>query len=149
MLGKKRWNTVTVSRRIVVHGGFVALIRWLLIAVYLAGASSAAHAQPVESFDSFIAGFAARALAEGISPQTYQRATAGLTADPNIPNLVSTQPEFTTPVWEYIEGRVSPGRIARGQAAFERNRPLFETMGAQYGVDPFILGAIWGMETEP
>jgi membrane-bound lytic murein transglycosylase B len=126
----------------VVRVGFVAIIACLAIA------GSAARAQPVESFESFIAGFEARAVAEGISPQTYRAATAGLTPDPNIPNIVSSQPEFTTPVWEYIEGRVSAGRIARGREAMAQNAALFEAIGARYGVDPHILGAIWGMETD-
>lgn len=107
-----------------------------------------ALAQPVESFASFIEGFEATAVAAGVDRQVYRRATAGLTPDPNVPKLVSTQPEFTTPMWDYIGTRVSAGRISRGQAAMERQRPLFEAAARAHGVDPYILGAIWGMETD-
>ena len=104
-------------------------------------------AQPIESFDSFIAHFEAKALAAGISHETYQAAMVGLTPDPGTPELVSTQPEFTTPMWDYIDLRASPRRITNGKAAMERNAPLFASIGERYGVDPDLLGAIWGIET--
>ena len=105
-------------------------------------------AQPIESFDSFVAGFRDKALAAGVSGAVYDTAMSGLTPDPRVPDLVSTQPEFTTPMWDYIEGRVTAGRIERGKAAMARNSSLFASVGQAYGVDPFILGAIWGMETD-
>ncbi len=107
-----------------------------------------AFAQPVESFSSFLRNFEARAVAAGVSAEVYRRATEGLTPDPNVPDLVTTQPEFTTPIWDYIEKRVSSGRIERGQAAIDANRRLFEAVSRATGVDPYILGAIWGMETD-
>lgn len=110
--------------------------------------ASPAFAQPVESFDSFIANFRVKALAAGITADTYDRAMTGMTPDPRVPDLVATQPEFTTPMWDYIEGRVTSGRIERGRAAIERNSALFASVGQSYGVDPYILGAIWGMETD-
>lgn len=105
-------------------------------------------AAPVESFSSFIKNFKAQAVAAGIAPQVYDQVMAGVQPVSNIPGLVSGQPEFTTPMWEYINQRVSDGRIARGRAAMTRNQPLFDAIGKRFGVDPYILGAIWGMETD-
>ena len=122
------------------------LSAWLLL-VLLALAAPAA-AQPVESFAAFVAGFRAKALAAGVSAATYERAMVGLTPDPNVPNLVAGQPEFTTPIWEYLEGRVTASRIERGRAAIARNQSLFESVGRSHGVDPYLLGAIWGIETD-
>jgi membrane-bound lytic murein transglycosylase B len=107
-----------------------------------------AAAQPVESFDAFIRNFEAKAVAGGVTRETYRAATAGLTPDPNVPNLVTTQPEFTTPIWDYLDGRVNARRIENGRAAIEKNEALFASAGRAYGVDPYILGAIWGMETD-
>ena len=107
-----------------------------------------AAAQPVESFDSFLASFRSTALAAGVSAAVYDGATAGVTPDPSVPKLVTSQPEFTTPVWEYLDARVSADRIARGRRAMAAQAPLFAAVGARYGVDPYILGAIWGIETD-
>lgn len=119
----------------------------LVLAGLICGALPAL-ARPVGTFQQFIADFEARAVAAGISRATYRSAMAGVTLDPAIERLISGQPEFTTPIWDYLDGRVSAGRISRGQAAIARNRALFDAIGARYGVDPFILGAIWGMETD-
>jgi membrane-bound lytic murein transglycosylase B len=107
-----------------------------------------AIAQPVESFSDFLRGFESRAVAAGVSRDFYRLATENLTPDPSVPDLVTTQPEFATPMWEYIEGRVSAGRIERGRRGIANNDVLFEAVGRAYGVDPYILGAIWGMETD-
>ena len=119
-----------------------------LVAVILALLTLPAFAQPVESFDSFIANFRAKALAAGVSAAVYDTAMVGLTPDPRVPNLVTTQPEFSAPMWVYIEGRVTSGRIERGKAAIASNAALFASVGQSYGVDPYLLGAIWGMETD-
>ena len=120
----------------------------LIIAIVFAVLSFPAFAQPVEPFGDFLRGFEARAVAAGIDADVYRQATSGLTPDPNVPKLVTSQPEFTTPMWDYIETRVSSGRISRGQVAMGAQQALFEQAGAAYGVDPYVLGAIWGIETD-
>jgi membrane-bound lytic murein transglycosylase B len=107
-----------------------------------------AIAAPIESFDAFLRNFEAKAIAAGVSRETWRTATAGLTPDPAVPDLVETQPEFTTPMWDYLDKRVTTGRIERGRAAIGKNVALFEDVGRRTGVDPYILGAIWGMETD-
>jgi membrane-bound lytic murein transglycosylase B len=101
-----------------------------------------------ESFAEFLRAFEAKAVAAGVTHETYARATDGLTPDPTIPKLVETQPEFTTPMWDYLDARITDARISRGQAAIEKNRALFAGVGKTMGVDPYILGAIWGVETD-
>src|SRR5688572_23317651 len=109
----------------------------LALALVLSLLALPALAQPNESFESFIRSFEAKAVAAGVSRETYRRATASITPDPNVPELVTTQPEFTTPMWEYIDSRVSSGRISRGQDAIAAHATLFEEAGQRYGVDPY------------
>jgi membrane-bound lytic murein transglycosylase B len=100
-----------------------------------------------ETFAQFLHAFAAKAVKAGVPPAVYDRATAGLTPDPKVPNLVSAQPEFTIPIWDYLDVRVSPRRVEGGRAAMAANAELFDRIGRQYGVDPALLAAIWGIET--
>lgn len=116
-----------------------------LVTLMLIGSAVAA---PTESFDAFIRNFEPKAIAAGVTRETYRAATDGLTPDPAVPELVETQPEFTTPVWDYLDKRITSGRIERGQAAIDKNQSLFEAVGKRTGVDPYILAAIWGMETD-
>lgn len=111
-------------------------------------AGNAASAAPREPFAQFLAELRPEALAHGVEAGFYDAVTGTLSPDPRVPDLVETQPEFTTPIWDYLEGRISPDRIARGRAALERNAALFAETGRRFGVDPYLLGAIWGMETD-
>lgn len=107
-----------------------------------------AMAQPGGSFADFLAALRPEALSSGVSATSYDAIMGGMTPDPRVPKLVETQPEFTTPVWDYIETRVNPARVERGRAALSRQAELFSAIGARYGVDPYLLGAIWGIETD-
>ena len=116
-----------------------------ILALLIALIASPAHA---ETFAEFLHTFEAKAVAAGVSRETYRAARDGLTADPAVPKLLETQPEFTTPIWDYLDRRVTDDRIARGKKAIDANRALFASAGQQTGVDPYILGAIWGVETD-
>ncbi len=120
--------------------------RWLA-ALWLALAVPAL-AEPQESFGDFLSGFRAEAVAAGVDGAFYDAIAPGLTPDPRVPNLVETQPEFTTPIWDYLDTRITASRIERGKAAMARNGNLFSAVAGRYGVDPYVLGAIWGMETD-
>jgi membrane-bound lytic murein transglycosylase B len=121
------------------------LIRLLSVVLLLA---TPALGAPQGSFADFLKGFEPKALAAGVSEATWRAATDGLTPDPNVPKLVESQPEFTTPMWDYLDKRVTAGRIERGRAAIGKNELLFQQVGKRTGVDAYILGAIWGMETD-
>ena len=114
----------------------------LLFGLLLATPASA------ETFTEFLRAFESKAVDAGVTRETYRRATDGLTPDPNVPKLVESQPEFTTPMWDYLDKRITDGRIARGKKAIDANRALFAAAGERFGVDPYVLGAIWGVETD-
>ncbi len=121
--------------------------RNLALVVAFLGLTSPAFAEPVESFESFIKNFEATAVAGGVTHETYAKAMYGLTPDPNVPELVSGQPEFTTPLWEYIDKRVNEWRIGKGKESIGQNQALLTATGQKYGVDPYLLSSIWGIET--
>jgi membrane-bound lytic murein transglycosylase B len=118
---------------------------WLIALVLTLLSGAPAHA---ETFTEFLRAFEAKAVDAGVKPEVYRAATDGMTPDPTIPKLVETQPEFATPMWDYLDNRITDGRISRGQAAIEKNRALFANVGKSTGVDPYVLGAIWGVETD-
>ncbi len=121
--------------------------RKLAFLVAFLGLTSPAFADPVESFESFIKNFEPTALAAGVTHETYAKAMYGLTADASVPELVTSQPEFTTPLWEYIDKRVTDWRIGKGKEAIAQNQALLTATGQKYGVDPYLLSSIWGIET--
>lgn len=59
----------------------------------------------------------------------------------------SSQPEFTRPVWEYLDGAVSSSRIGRGRVLLAQHNAMLQRIEQQYGVEAQILVAIWGLES--
>lgn len=91
--------------------------------------------------------FRGEALAAGIDPQLFDQAFAGITPDPAILRADQSQPEFTRPVWEYLEGAMSPTRISSGRRLLEQHAETLTAIEQRYGVDKNILVAIWGLES--
>ncbi|WP_208529194.1 lytic murein transglycosylase, partial [Pseudomonas aeruginosa] len=74
------------------------------------------EAQPGQSFEQWRDAFRQQALAGGIDAQTFDRAFAGVQPDPAVVEADRSQPEFTRPVWKYLEGALDPLRVRQGQA---------------------------------
>lgn len=104
-------------------------------------------AEPTLSFDSWRSGFRDEALRAGIRADVFDAAFAGVQPDPSVVTADRSQPEFSRPVWEYLEGALSPTRIRRGQALLEQYRSTLDDIERRYGVDRSVLVAIWGMES--
>ncbi|QPC42201.1 lytic murein transglycosylase [Kaustia mangrovi] len=99
------------------------------------------------SFERFVAGFWSQARKAGISRETYRAAFRGVRPDPDILERNANQAEFKTPVWTYLDRRVTEERIAAGRAAGREVGDRIAAIEARYGVDRNILLAIWGMES--
>ena len=99
-------------------------------------------------FTQFLQDFRRQALAQGITPQTYDRAMAHVTQSARAGQLNAAQPEFVRPVWEYLDSAVSPARVAKGQQEHARYAATLAAIETRYGVPGDVLLAIWGMETD-
>ena len=58
-----------------------------------------------------------------------------------------SQPEFSRPVWEYLDGALSPLRVRNGKRLLEENAELLTRIEQRYGVDRQALVSVWGMES--
>lgn len=112
-----------------------------------ADSDALARLSQAAAFRQFIDEMRPRALAAGISRKTVDAAFAALSPDPKVIELASNQPEFNTPVWEYIATRVNKRRIATGRAMARKFNRRLRAIEKRFGVDRRILLAIWGMET--
>ena len=99
------------------------------------------------AFDQFVEDLWPAARRNGISPTLYRKAFAGVTPDPRIFARQTSQAEFSTPIWTYIDKRVSADRIARGKSKQETHARALQAVERRYGVDKYIVASIWGMET--
>jgi membrane-bound lytic murein transglycosylase B len=98
------------------------------------------------AFDTWLADFRQRAMAQGLSPQLLDRELAGVTPDPKVISLDGRQPEFSKPVGDYIKGVISEDRVAVGRR--KRDELTFlPQLESRYGVPRDILLAVWAMES--
>ena len=107
-----------------------------------------AIASAAANFDRCLASLWPQAAQRGVSRRTFDAATQGLTPDLKIMDLLDRQPEFEKPIWDYLDDLVNDSRIATGKIAVAQNRAAFDAVEKTYGVDRYILAAIWGIEFE-
>ncbi|MGE5097480.1 MAG: lytic murein transglycosylase [Betaproteobacteria bacterium] len=88
------------------------------------------------------------ALAQGIGHRTFNRAFKGVEPDPSVLDAMQAQPEFETPVWEYLGRLVDDKRVADGQARLEQWAPVLDRIEREYGVDRYTIVAVWGVESD-
>ena len=99
------------------------------------------------NFDRCVAGFWPEAARRGVSQASFERFTADLSPDLRIMDLMDSQPEFTKAVWDYLDILVTDARIARGREVLAKNAATFAAVEKAYGVDRYIIAAIWGIES--
>jgi len=104
-------------------------------------------ALPAQSFAEWRSGFRARALAAGIGAGTFDAAFAGVTVNQTVLERDRFQPEFTRPIWEYLDSAVSDRRIADGRVQAAAQAGLLAEIERRYGVDREVVVAIWGLES--
>ncbi|MGH6853246.1 MAG: lytic murein transglycosylase [Methylocella sp.] len=99
------------------------------------------------SFSGCLAGLRGTAQAGGIAAATFDQATRGLAPNPDVLALAEVQPEFKTPIWDYLAGLVDEERVNDGRAMMARWGQALALAQSRFGVDPATLTAVWGVES--
>ncbi len=117
---------------------------------FLFAASAAALLAPGPAradFAQCVARLSAEGASEGISSQTLDTAFRGLQPDMKVLDFQKQQPEFKTPIWDYMAALVDDERVADGKAAMAKNAGALARAEDAYGVSRYMLAAIWGVES--
>jgi membrane-bound lytic murein transglycosylase B len=99
-------------------------------------------------FDAFLIEMRSAALAQGITPETFDSAAAGIAPLPAILAMNANQPEFTRPVWSYLDTAVSARRIKDARFLLTRHGEVLDKIAGSSGVPKEILVAVWGLESD-
>ena len=108
----------------------------------LAAASPAAA-----DFADCIASLRGEALAAGVAAATFDKVTRNL-APNDAASFLDAQPEFTTPIWDYLAGLVDEDRIRDGRARLREHASALASADKLYGVDAATIVAVWGVESD-
>src|SRR4051812_3356513 len=107
----------------------------------------AAPAAAQSDFRACLAGLKGQAAAKGVSAATYDAVTSGVQPDMKILELMDNQPEFKTPIWDYLGFLVDEERVEEGRAAMRRAAQALATAESRFGVDRYIIAGVWGVES--
>jgi lytic murein transglycosylase len=109
--------------------------------------TASAIRQAAANFGNCVAGMWPDAARRGISEDNFRRFTTGLAPDLRLMDLMDAQPEFTKSIWDYLDILVNDNRLAKGKEILAKYKAQFDATEKAYGVDRFIVAAIWGIES--
>jgi lytic murein transglycosylase len=99
-------------------------------------------------FAGCVANLRSHALANGIAPATFDRVMRGVEPEMKIIELMDSQPEFKTPIWDYLATLVDEEKVAQGRAMLRTHAALLARIEAAHGVDRHTIVAVWGVESD-
>jgi len=83
----------------------------------------------------------------GVSRSAFESAFAGYNYMPKVMELTKKQPEFSQTVQQYVDRRVTAAQAQKGQAMRREWAQTLAGSEQRWGVQPEIVLAVWGMET--
>jgi len=119
------------------------MLPFVVIAL-LAGTTRPAAAD----FAGCLAGIRADAARKGVSGATFDSVMAGVTPDPKVVESMASQPEFRTPIWDYMAFLVDDQRVADGRRMMTKHGAALAAAERRYGVDRYAIAAVWGVESD-
>jgi lytic murein transglycosylase len=133
---------------------FAVLAIWAMLALSFARPAFA-EAVSAEGFRTFLVTFRATAIKEGIRPEVYDTVTRGLTPDFSLPDLDIPsragkgpgQPEFIRTPEQYLNEKYLTSLGEQGRRLYAAHKDTLAAIQKVYGIDPYLLLALWGRET--
>jgi lytic murein transglycosylase len=128
--------------------------------VLVAMAFVLAVATPVHAadaaFQTWLQSMWPEAKQRGVSRATFDMATQGLEPDLSLPDLAipgrperpQAQPEFVQTPSDYIKDSAIDQLAVQGRKLYDQYRPALGVMEREFGVDPTVVLAIYGRETD-
>lgn len=96
---------------------------------------------------SCVEGLWPAARGAGVTRATFDHALQGFTPDPEVVEAANFQPEYVKPIGEYVDRAVSDKRVETGKQKLVENQALLGSLETRYGVDRYVILAIWGVES--
>lgn len=111
------------------------------------GAMLARPAQAQASTSNFIASLWPEAQARGVTRSIFDQAFSGFSPSSRIMELTRSQPELVKTTGQYVASAVSSTRISTGRSMRGEWSQTLGSTQQRWGVQPEVVLAIWGMET--
>lgn len=111
------------------------------------GSKLATAAKTDEKLAALVKSLWPEAEKKGISREVFDGAFAGLRIDPEVLKRSENQPEHAYTIWQYMARLLTPTRLEKGRERLGRYGDLLRAIEDRFGVDRYVILAIWGVET--
>ncbi len=101
-----------------------------------------------EGFDEWLIGFREHAIEQGIPRTLATRALANVEYDPSVIELDRSQRPQKIPFETFAAAHVTSARVRQGKRLLATHAELLAKVDARFGVEPEIVVALWGLETD-
>jgi membrane-bound lytic murein transglycosylase B len=123
-----------------------------LVAIVFLSCTSAAWPQDLplaapQPFDAWLAELRAEALTRGIRADVLDAAFADIQPVDQILERDRTQAEFALNLTAYLKRRLTRRTVQTAQRMHTHHQTLLRQVGRKYGVQPRIITAVWGLES--
>nr|WP_323780581.1 lytic murein transglycosylase [Amylibacter sp.] len=100
------------------------------------------------SFNNFLAGIKAEAVASGHQPATVDQFLAHARIDKKVISADRAQSVFKLNFTDFAKRVISADRMSKGQSNRKKYAGTFAKIQQTYGVDPSVMLAFWALETD-
>jgi membrane-bound lytic murein transglycosylase B len=99
------------------------------------------------TFEAWLDGVREDARARGLADAVVAEALRGVERQEVVLQRDRAQAEFTLSFDRYLTQRLAPKTVRTGRRMMARHRALLRAVAAKHGVDPSVIVAIWGVES--
>jgi len=99
-------------------------------------------------FSSCAPSLRSEAAHQGVPGAILDSAFGGLQPDMKVLEFQREQPEFKTPIWDYLASLVDEERVSDGKARMAQYASALATAEQRFGVSRYVLAAFWGVESD-
>jgi len=107
----------------------------------------AANMSPQTKFNIWKNSFIDRAVGKGYDADLVQNLIGPAKINEKALDRDSKQPEFTKPIWSYVDGAASADRLNKGRSKLSSTSQTFDAIEKRYQVSRHYLTSIWGLES--
>jgi membrane-bound lytic murein transglycosylase B len=124
------------------------------VLAFVAGSAAAQELPPpapvavvVTPFEEWLTLLRSEAAERGIRPEILDEALTGVQPVEQILERDRSQAEFVLDLGAYLKRRLTRATVRTAQTMYSSHRALLERVGKQYGINPRIVVAVWGLES--
>lgn len=139
---KHNLAAVRAFNKFILHFLIIMPILIIIISQSIAARDSQTH-----SWQTWLSEFREEALADGIAPSLFDRIFKDIQPKKKLIRLDRSQPEKRLTFLKYRKSRVNNYRIVLGRKKYIKNKSTINNIAQQYGINPCMIVALWGMES--